>query len=95
MVKRFWVLARTGLTVRFFSYSLLRIFTITIMRYPPPRLVKKRLKEASKQEDLKVAKKARKLAEDTIGQKNTMLKHLSNVPTAPKPSTRGPTSKQY
>ncbi|RYH30979.1 hypothetical protein EON65_03730 [archaeon] len=55
--------------------------------------MKKRLKEASKQEDMKVAKKARKLAEDTIGQKNTMLKHLSNVPTAPKPSTRGPTSK--
>eukprot|EP01031_Cornospumella_fuschlensis_P037557 gene37557-45616_t len=53
--------------------------------------LKKRLKEASKQEDMKVAKKARKLAEDTIGQKNTMLKHLSNVPTAPKTSSRGPT----
>ena len=50
---------------------------------------KKRLKEMSKEGDSKLAKKARKLADDiaSSGQKNSILKHVqAGIPSAP----RGP-----
>ena len=82
MAKKSWVLARMHTTVQ---YLLIKVVGCCLSDTSLPRniyVAKKRLKEMARDGDSKVAKKARILAEASLGQKNSILRHMQTGATA-------------
>lgn len=77
MVKRLWESVKTALMVGYLCFLCVNL-TVFVAR--------KRLKEQARENDIKIAKKARKLAEASAGDRGSILKHLqTGISAAPKP----------
>lgn len=100
MEKSTWALQRMHMMVRRKSKRCVflssRHYQAILPTLPPsiplPRAAKKRLKEAARDGDNRLSKKARKLAESSQGPKNSILRHMQA--TGPGAANRAPAAKK-